>query len=119
VDRIEQRLKIVMGKRRFVNKFRDIEMNFLGELCTDPLEYLEMTSELRHRLVHSGGRMAQDFVDGFPEADLKVDEAILLPHHMPYQMQIFMHSSDLCDEIFAAKYGWERAVIAPGKIVDY
>ena len=89
MDRIEQRLKIVMGKRRFVNKFRDIEMNFLGEPCTDPLEYLEMTEELRHRLVHSGGRMDQDFVDRFPEADLKVDEAILLPHHMPYQMQIF------------------------------
>ena len=58
MDRSEQRLKIVMGKRRLVNKFRDIEMNFSGELCTDPLEYLEMTSELRHRLVHSGGRMA-------------------------------------------------------------
>ena len=119
MDRIEQRLKIVMGKRRFVNKFRDIEMNFLGELCTDPLEYLEMTSELRRRLVHSGGRMDQDSVDRFPEADLKVDEAILLPHHIPYQMQIFRHLSDLFDEIFAAKYGWERAVIAPGKIVDY
>jgi hypothetical protein len=50
---------------------------------------------------------------------LKVDEAILLPHHMPYQMQIFVHLSDLLDEIFAAKYGWERAVIALEKIVDY
>jgi len=65
VDRIEQRLKIVMGKRRFVNKFRDIEMNFLGEICTDPLEYLEMTSELRHRLVHSGGRMPKILLMGF------------------------------------------------------
>jgi hypothetical protein len=119
VDRIGQRLKIVMGKRRFVNKFRDIEMNFLGEPCTDPIEYLEMTAELCHRLVHSGGRMDQDFVDRFSEADLKVDEAILLPHHMPYQVQIFMHLSDLFDGIFGAKYGWERAVIAPEKIVDY
>ena len=89
MDRNGQRLKIVMGKRRIVNTFRDIEMNFLGEPCTDPIEYLEMTAELCHRLVHSGGRMDQDFVDRFPEADLKVDEAILLPHHMPYQMQIF------------------------------
>ena len=88
MDRNGQRLKIVMGKRRIVNKFRDIEMNFLGEPCTDPIEYLEMTAELRHRLVHSGGRMDQDFVDRFLEADLKVDEAILFPHHMPYQMQI-------------------------------
>ena len=31
----------------------------------------------------------------------------------------FMHLSDLFDEIFAAKYAWERAVIAPEKIVDY
>ena len=84
VDKIGQRLKIVMGKRRFVNKFREIEMNFLGESCTDPLEHLETTAELRHSLVHSSGRMDQDFVNRFPEADLKVDEAILLPHHMPY-----------------------------------
>jgi len=30
-----------------------------------------------------------------------------------------MHLSDLFDEIFGAKYGWERALIAPEKIVDY
>ena len=83
VDRIGQRLNIVMSKRRIVNKFCDIEMNFLGAPCTDPIEYLEMTAELRHRLVHSGGRMDQDFVDRCPKADLKIDEAILFPYHIP------------------------------------
>ena len=58
-------------------------MNFLGAPCTDPIEYLEMTAELRHRLVHSGGRMDQDFVDRCPKADLKIDEAILFPYHIP------------------------------------
>ena len=52
VDRIGKRLELKIGKRRFVTKFRDIDMDFMGESCKDPLEFLEKAGELRHRLVN-------------------------------------------------------------------
>ena len=55
IDRIGQKLNVGLGKRRFVAKFRDMELEFLGEQFKDPLEFLERAGGLRHLLVHSSG----------------------------------------------------------------
>jgi len=114
IDRINKRLKVGLGKRRFVTKFKNIDMGFLGDRCTDPLEFLEKAGDLRHRLVHSSGRVDAALAAEYPKAGLKMGDAISLPFDLPFALQFFFaHLSDLFDEAFASRFCWQRTKMAP------
>lgn len=114
IDRISQKLKLGLGKHRFVKKFKDIDMGFLGDPCEDPLEFLEKAGDLRHRLVHSSGRADAALVAAYPNAGLSIGDGITLSFALPYSLQFFFaHLSDLFDEAFASSFGWNRTSFAP------
>ena len=120
IDRIGQKLNVGLGKRRFVAKFRDMELEFLGEQFKDPLEFLERAGGLRHLLVHSSGRVDEAFASQYPKANMRAADTISLPTDLPIALHLFLvHLSDLFDEIFAAKFGWDRTTIGPETLAGY
>ena len=119
IDRIGEKLGFKIGKRKFVAKFKNIELEFLGDLCSHPLEFLEKASDLRNRLVHSSGRADHELVRRYPNSNMKIGDTISLPYDLPFQLNLFfIHLSDLFDEIFTAKFGWKRTLIAPERILS-
>ena len=116
IDRINQ--KLGMGKRlgasMFVGKFRDVDMGFLGERCKNPIEFLDKAADLRHRLVHSSGRIDKEFVSAYPKAGLSIGQTISLPFGFPIPLQLFFsHLTDVIDEAFSNKFGWRRTMESP------
>lgn len=69
-DRIIQKIGVTLGKGKLVNKFRNLDMGFLGEKCVDPIDFLDSMADLRHRLVHSSGRADTALVNKYPKANL-------------------------------------------------
>ena len=70
-------------------------------------------------MVHSSGRVDESFARKYPNANLKAGDALGLPYNLPFQLNLFfIHLSDLFDEVFAAKYGWERETVAPEKVIE-
>jgi len=121
IDRINQKLGIgiLLGTRTFVNKFRDIDMGFLGERCENPIEFLEKAADLRHRLVHSSGRVDSEFVAAYPKAGLSIGQTISLPFGFPIPLQLFFaHLTDVFDEAFSKKYGWPRTIVSPETLTE-
>ena len=115
IDRVNQKLGmgVRLGTRAFVNKFRDVAMGFLGEQCKNPIEFLEKAADLRHRLVHSSGRVDKNFLAAYPKAGLSIGQTISLPFGFPIPLQLFFsHLTDIIDEAFSDKFGWQRTTVS-------
>ena len=121
IDRIDKKLDIGirLGTRTFVSMFRDIDMEFLGERCENPIEFLGKVADLRHRLVHSSGRVDSEFVAAYPKAGLLPGQTISLPFGTPLPIQLFFaRLTDVFDEAFSKKYGWHRTIVSPETLTE-
>ncbi len=117
-DRISQKLGVQLGKHSRVQKFRDLDMGFLGESCVDPVDFLQRMADLRHRLVHSTGRADSILVSRYPMAGLAEGKFITLPFGLPYDVHFFfVLLTDYLDKAFAKKFGWERTQVAPEELL--
>lgn len=117
-DRIIQRLGIKLGKRLLVNKFRDLEMGFLGDKCDDPIDFLDRMADLRHRLVHSIGRADNALVAKYPNSGLGVGDVITLPFGLPQGIHLFfVLLTEVVDQTFAARFNWPMSTVAPEKLL--
>lgn len=119
IDRISHKVGVRLGTRVFVNKFRHIDMGFLGERCKNPIEFLDKAADLRHRLVHSSGRVDEAFVAAYPKAGLSIGQTISLPFGFPVPLQLFFsHLTEVIDEAFSSKFGWPRTAVAPETLTE-
>lgn len=119
IDRITQKLGVSLGTRVFVNKFREIDMGFLGERCNNPIEFMEKAADLRHRLVHYSGRVDKAFIAAYPKAGLVEGDSITLPFGFPMELQLFFsHLTDVIDDAFSSKFGWQRKIVAPEALTE-
>lgn len=118
-DRIIQKIGVTLGKGKLVNKFRNLDMGFLGEKCVDPIDFLDSMADLRHRLVHSSGRADTALVNKYPKANLRPGDLIELPFGLPYGIHMFfVFLAEVVDEVFATKFNWTRSIVAPEKLID-
>ena len=118
-NRVIQRIGVNLGKQRMVNKFHDLDMGFFGEKCSDPIDFLDRMTDLRHRLVHSSGRADKALVNKYPKANLKPGDLIELPFGLPYGIHMFfVFLAEFIDEVFATKFNWIRSAVVPEKLID-
>ncbi len=118
-NRVMQRIGVKFGKQRMVNKFHNLDMGFLGEKCVDPVDFLDRMADLRHRLVHSSGRVDKALVNKYPKANLRTGDLIVLPFGLPHGIHMFfVFLAEFVDEIFAARFNWTRSEVAPEKLID-
>ena len=114
LSRIQEKLGVRLGKGARVAHFHDVEMAFLGEASTDPAEFLENMAQLRHRLVHSTGRIDEEFAAAYPGARLEVGARAALPLGLPFDVHwLLMIWTDFVDRAFCAQYGWPRTEASP------
>lgn len=118
-DRIAQKIGVSLGKGKLVSKFRDLDMGFLGDKCTDPIDFLDRMADLRHRLVHSNGRADTALLSKYPNTGLSAGDLITLPFGLPHGIHMFfVFLGEVVDESFAIKFNWTRSVISPERLVD-
>jgi hypothetical protein len=119
IDRISQRLSVQLRRRDFVQRYENIEMGFLGNPISDPIGFLQCMADLRHRLVHSAGRVDSKLVSDYPRAGLKVGGIIELPFGLPFDIFFFfVPITDLIDEKFSDKFDFTRERVEPESLVD-
>ena len=118
LDSISQKLGVPLGKHSRSQKFRQVEMRFLGELCVDPVDFLQKMADLRHRLVHSTGRADSQLISMYPAAGLHDGGFIALPFALPIDVHFFfVLLTDFIDESFAKRFGWTRTSTASEKLL--
>ena len=119
MDKIAQKLGVQLGTGIFLSKFQNIDMGFLGERCPNPIEFLEKAADLRHRLVHYSGRADKQFAKDYPKSGLSEGDIISLPFGLPMSMQpFFAHLTDVIDDAFCSKFGWQRTVVSVEKLTE-
>lgn len=119
LDRIAQRFSLKLGHNRYVSAYQGIGMQFLGRTATDPIEFLQATADLRHRLVHSAGRADAQLVAEYPQSGLTEGALIELPFGLPVTMHFwFVPLTDLLDEAFSARFGWTRKTTSLDQLID-
>lgn len=119
LDRIAQRFSLTLGHKRYVAAYQAIDMRFLGKATTDPVEFLQATADLRHRLVHSAGRADAQLLAEYPQSGLTDGALIELPFGLPVAMHFwFVPLTDLLDEAFSARFGWTRETTSLYQLID-
>lgn len=119
LDRIAQRFSLPLGHRRYVAAYAGIEMQFLGKTTDDPVEFLQATADLRHRLVHAAGRADAQLLAEYPQSGLTEGALIGLPFGLPVALHFwFVPFTDVLDEAFSAAHGWTRERVAIDQLID-
>jgi hypothetical protein len=119
IDRLSNKLSVKLPKRKLLQKYKDIEMGFLGKASKNPIDFLQSMANLRHRLVHSAGRADPKLIQEYPNSGLKEGDLIELPFGLPYSINFFfVPFTDVLDESFCDQYSWRREMIAPENLVD-
>jgi hypothetical protein len=114
IDRISQRFDIDLGKRIRTKKFTELKMEFQNTVYKDPIDFLQKMADVRHRLIHSSGRVDSLFLGEFPNCGLSEGDLIELPPSIPYDVHFFfVLLTDLIDEAFSMKFSWSRTKISP------
>jgi hypothetical protein len=118
-DRITQKFSLNLGKRQFLNKYRNLDMTFLGKATGDPVDFLQAMADLRNRLGHSAGRADKRLICEYPASGLADGELIQLPFGLPTETHFFfVLMTDLLDEVFCRRFGWGREMVRPESLVD-
>jgi len=118
-NRIVQRWGVRLGKADIAEAYRGIRLEFFGVQSTDPLAFLQAMADLRHRLVHSAGRADAKLLAAYPQSHMKEGDLIQVPAVSPIDLQLFfVPLTEAIDRAFAEKYGWQRILEAPEKLVD-
>jgi hypothetical protein len=119
IDRISQKLNLDLGKRTRTRHFKDLSMEFLGTVHTDPMELLEKMADVRHRLVHYSGRVDSLFASEYPNSSLSEGDLIVLPARLPYDVHFFfILLTGLIDEAFSNRFGWTRTTVSLEHLVE-
>jgi hypothetical protein len=112
IDRLSQLFDLNLGKSNRQQKFRDLPMEFMGVIYTDPIEFLQKIADIRHRLTHYSGLADSLFLSEFPRCGLSEGDPIFMPVHMPYDTQFFLVLlTDLVDDAFSRKFKWSRTLM--------
>lgn len=118
ITAIDFRLSLGLRGRLVKEWFKDLDMEFLGSKCSQPLDFLEKISDLRDRLVHYGSRVDAGLTVAYPDAGFKIGDEIGFPLETPVELHFFLvHLSDLLDEAFCVKFGWDRPKVSPEKLL--
>ena len=119
LDRIGQRFDLRLGRARYRKAYEGIEMGFLGREMSDPIDFLEAMAEMRHRLVHSAGRVDANLRTKYPGYDLPEGALIRLPPELPFDIQLFLVPlTDLLDDAFCTRFGWKRRCVHVERLVS-
>lgn len=119
LDRIAQKFSLQLGHRRYVAAYAEIGMQFLGKSTDNPVEFLQATADLRHRLVHAAGRADARLLDEYPQSGLTEGALIELPFGLPVALHFwFVPFTDLLDHAFSTAYGRTRETIAIDQLID-
>lgn len=117
IHRIINKFGVNLGATVFIEKFKGIEISLLKHKYDNPLEFLESLAEVRHRLVHYPGHVDKTFLEKFPNSGLSEGGTISLPGGATLSMHLFfVQLTDVIDEAFASKFGWERKMVIPEKL---
>ena len=116
---MREKFKLDLPEITFRERFSDLKMEFQGESCRSPIEWLEKLAEFRHRLVHSAGRADGPLIDLFSTAPIKEGEQIILPSNLPFDLHFFFALlTDVIDSAFAKRFSWPRTSFQPEKFVE-
>jgi hypothetical protein len=119
LDRIAQKFSLPLGHKRYVAAYAGIDMQFLGKTTEDPVEFLQATADLRHRLVHAAGRADAHLLAEYPQSGLTEGVLIELPFGLPVGLHFwFVPLTDLLDEAFSTTFGWTRETTAIDQLID-
>jgi hypothetical protein len=118
-DRVVQKTGVTLGQRKMVDKFRNLDMGFLGEKCEDPIDFLNRMADFRHRLVHSSGRVDMALIKKYPKVNLVDGDLMELPFGLPQGIHMFLVLlAEVVDEAFATRFNWTRSLVAPEQLTD-
>lgn len=119
LDRIAQQFALALGHRQYVEAYTGIDMRFLGKSTNDPVEFLQAMADLRHRLVHSGGRADGHLVAEYQGSGLVDGALIELPFGLPVALHFwFVPLTELLDDAFCARFGWPRQTASIDQLID-
>lgn len=114
IDRISQKFALGLGTNQLRKSYEHIEMEGLGRRFDDPVEFLQAVADLRHRVVHSSGRVDQALLLEYPESKLQPGELIVVPLDLPLALWFFfVPISEELDRVFAERFGWPREQVRP------
>lgn len=119
IQKIRNSFGIDLKGRVFKQKYQNIKMGFFGEPYDCPVTFMESMSDMRHRLVHSSGRVDKKLLEKYPKLGKPEGELIELPFGFPYDLNsFFVPLTDIFDDVFCNKFGWQREKISPEQLVD-
>lgn len=115
IDSIGQKFNVKLGKNVFIEKFKDIPLEFQGKSYSNPIEFLQIIADIRHLILHSAGRIDERLAQ---ETGLKSGEEISFPVELPFDLHIFLVTfSDVFDKAFSDGFGWTRHLVKPEHLV--
>jgi hypothetical protein len=119
ISKISQKCGVQLRKRDFIAAYKEIDMSFLGKAYSDPIEFLQSMADLRHRFVHSAGRVDKNLLHDYPSFGLAEGALIELPFGLPYEVNLFfVPMTELLDKEFCEKFSWARHTITPEHLTD-
>ncbi len=119
ISKISQKCGVQLRKRDFVTAYKGIDMGFMGTAYSDPIEFLQSMADLRHRFVHSAGRVDKNLLRDYPSLGLVEGALIELPFGLPYEVNLFfVPMTELLDKAFCEKFGWARHTVTPEHLTD-
>ncbi len=92
--------------------------NFFGKVLSDPIDFLQAVAHVRHRIVHSNGRVDGRFLADYPESGMKPGDLIPVPLEIPFLLWSFLLPlSDYVDRLFAEHFVWPREIVKPETLI--
>lgn len=117
LDRISQRFELGLRARQLRRLYEHIEMGFFGRQFADPVEFLQAVANLRHRIVHSSGRVDQALLNEYPECRLQPGDLLTLPVALPLELWFFfVPLTEELDRLFAERFEWSRQEVRPEQL---
>lgn len=109
INRISAKCAVKLRARDFTAAYKGIDMVFMGTPYSDPIKFLQSMGDLRHRLVHSAGRVDKNLINEHPNIGLAEGALIELPFGLPFNINwFFVPMTELLDKAFCSQFNWSR-----------